>query len=101
MDRLNRSYNEKRNFIRMKVDTPAEILLADGKRVKGICRDLSGSGLLLETKSELELGQEVRVQLSSHHVNSPMLRARAIVTRSQLSRTKSFILGLEIQEMLD
>ncbi|MGH1472125.1 MAG: PilZ domain-containing protein [Cellvibrionaceae bacterium] len=102
MDRTNRSYNEKRNFIRMKIDTPADVIIdGKGESFKGICRDLSGGGMLIETETTLEIGLELVVRLASHHEASPMLKARVQVARVLESRDGKYTLGLEILEMLD
>lgn len=102
MDRTTRNYNEKRNFIRMQIDTPAAVILDNGgEKVQGICRDLSGGGLLIESARKLPLGQDVEVHLASHHVESPMLKAKAKVARCQVNQSGTFTLGLEILEMLD
>jgi len=102
VDRINRNYNEKRNFIRMRIDTPADVIIDNkGQQLQGICKDLSGGGMLIESEEKLELGLELTVRLASHHLNSPMLKARALVARVQENRNGKFILGLEILEMLD
>lgn len=102
MDRINRNYNEKRNFIRMKIDTPAEVVIENqGQQIEGICRDLSGGGMLIESPQQLEIGLELTVKLASHHLNSPMLKARVNVARVKENRNGTYTLGLEILEMLD
>lgn len=102
MDRINRNYNEKRNFIRMRIDTPADVIIdSQGQQIKAVCRDLSGGGMLIESPQKIDIGLELMVQLASHHLNSPMLRARVVVARVQENRSGSFTLGLEILEMLD
>ena len=102
MDRINRNYNEKRNFIRMKIDTPADVIIeSQGGNIQAVCRDLSGGGMLIESPEKLEIGLELIVNLASHHLNSPMLKARVIVARVKENRDGGFTLGLEIIEMLD
>lgn len=102
MDRTNRSYNEKRNFIRMKIDTPADIIIdGNGETMKAVCRDLSGGGMLIETERLLDVGLELIVRLASHHATSPMLKARTQVARVLENRAGKYTLGLEILEMLD
>lgn len=102
MDRINRTYNEKRNFIRMKIDTPADVVIeSQGGSFQAVCRDLSGGGMLIESPQKLDTGLELVVKLASHHLNSPMLKARAIVARAKQNRDGEFTLGLEIVEMLD
>jgi len=102
VDRINRNYNEKRNFIRMKIDTPADVVIeSKGQQIQGVCKDLSGGGMLIETPTLIETGLELVVKLASHHLNSPMLKARAVVARVKENRSGSYTLGLEILEMLD
>lgn len=102
MDRIDKKRSEKRNFIRMKVDTPAEVTLEQkGGALQGICRDLSGGGMLIEVKEKLEIGLELNITLASHHANSPMLKARTQVARIKTNPSGTFTLGLEILEILD
>ena len=82
MSRLEQSFKEKRNFIRMKVDTPITVKNAEGDEIPGgHCLDLSGGGMLITVPSAMPVGSEIEVSLSSHHGHSPMLRARARVNR--------------------
>ncbi len=86
----------------MKIDTPANVIIeGGGESIKGICRDLSGGGMLIETESTLEIGLELVVSLASHHASSPMLKARVQVARIKENRSGTYTLGLEILEMLD
>lgn len=102
MNRVSQNEDDKRDFIRMKIDTPAEVIIhSKGKRLKGICRDLSGGGMSIETRIGLHIGTELEVKLSSNYGENPMLRARAQVARVQRSQSGRFTLGLEILEMLD
>lgn len=99
-----RNYEEKRNFIRMKVETPISIRCKTlNTELTGICRDLSGGGLLVELEAPLPLATEVEICISSKHGHSPMLKARAKVNRVSSkpgSKKKPCILGLQIVEML-
>lgn len=102
MNRVRHNEDDKRDFIRMKIDTAAEILIhSKRKRLKGICRDLSGGGMSIETRVGLHIGTEVEVKLTSTYGDSPMLRAKAQVARVRRSQSGRFTLGLEILEMLD
>lgn len=104
MTSLNRNYNEKRDFIRMKVDTPANIVIAnDGKPIKGICRDLSGGGMLIELDSVLPIGTIAEISIASAHGHEPMLRVQAEVTRVVAEpdqEEKPCLLGLQIKKVL-
>lgn len=102
MEPLTPKKNEKRTFTRIKTDTPAEVLLrGQNKRFRAICRDLSGSGMLMESRVGLKIGTEVEVKLVSHYGETPMLKALAKVARLERQSTGNFILGLELLEILD
>ncbi|ACR12703.1 PilZ domain-containing protein [Teredinibacter turnerae] len=104
MSLANREYQEKRNFIRMRVDTPIQMVLeADGERFEGKCRDLSGGGLLVELATALPVGTRARISIQSSHGHSPMLEAIALVNRveTQLDTTeKPCLIGMEIEELI-
>ena len=65
MQPIEHNYSEKRDFIRMKLDTPVTIR-CEGRESVALCRDLSASGLLLEAQSELAPG-DLRVSIPSTH----------------------------------
>lgn len=104
MSLASRDYQEKRNFIRMKVDTPVRVLLSNGdEQLEGICRDLSGGGLLVELSEPLPVGTLVEVSIQSHHGHSPMLQARACVNRVESQPdtvAQPCLLGMEIVEVI-
>lgn len=66
MQPIEHNYSEKRDFIRMKLDTPVTIR-CEGRESVALCRDLSASGLLLEAQSELAPGDHLRVSIPSTH----------------------------------
>ena len=72
-----RNFDEKRNFIRMKVDTSITFTKIDGReRYEARCRNLSGAGMLLETEKKLVLGDRLRVTVPSEGPNFSPLDAR-------------------------
>ena len=99
---LDRKYIEKRDFIRMKVNAPADVSVEEaGVSAKGICNDLSGSGMLLTIDQKIPLDSELLVTLSSGHGDEPMLQAKCTVARLQQAAEDKCLLGLEIQEILE
>ncbi len=104
MSSASRDYQEKRSFIRMKIDTPAQIEVQDGTTLhEGVCRDLSGGGMLVELDTALPVGTNLKVCIASAHGHAPMLEAMTEVTRvvSQPDdSSSSCLLGLEITEVL-
>lgn len=103
MNLASREYQEKRNFIRMKVETPfiAKLNLDEGRPIKGTCHNLSGGGMLVSLSEPLELGDKLEVTVSSGHSHSPMLKALTTVRRVDSSKNQDCHLGLEIEEMLE
>lgn len=100
MNLANRSYEEKRNFIRMRVNTPAEVKV-DQNLWAGICHNLSGGGMMISVPEPLPLGAELEVTVSSHHGHSPMLKALTKVRRVQPLASQECRIGLEILNLLD
>jgi len=101
MDQLKNDSQEKRSFTRIKTDTPAEVLICGrDKRFKALCRDMSGNGMLMESRVGLKIGTEIEVKLLSHF-GDPLLKARCTVARLERNSAGNYVLGLEISEMLD
>lgn len=97
----NKPYSEKRDFIRMKIGAPLSVKLAAADEViEGLCLDLSGGGLQVETKKRLEVGTEAEVEVSSDHGHSPTLRAAAKVARVATNEAGDYVIGLEIIQIL-
>lgn len=102
MNLANRSYEEKRSFIRMKVNAAVDVKLDQELKLAGTCHNLSGGGMLISLPDSLPLGSELEVTLSSNHGHSPMLRALTKVRRVQPEiPQQSCRLGLEILSLLD
>ena len=93
------THSEKRDFIRMRVDTPASVIVktiatidpcdeeapSANETISGICKDLSGGGILLELKTSLALDMVVEVDISPSYGHKPMLKAKAEVSRVELA----------------
>lgn len=103
MNSANREFQEKRNFIRMKIDTPADVEVINGSEtLQGVCRDLSGGGMLIELDTTLPIGTELQVRIASAHGHAPMLNAKAEVARVVAQPGESqgtCMLGLEVLEV--
>ena len=105
MSFASRKYQEKRNFIRMKVDASVVIKTsASHNDIAGHCHDLSGGGMLVELPRAIPVGTEVEVAIESSHGHNPMLKARAQVSRVNTKPcvgNVSCLTGLEILEMIE
>lgn len=104
MTSKNRNYEEKRDFIRMKIDTPADIIVSkDGQKIHGICRDLSGGGMQIELPVELTIDTLIEVSIRSSHGHKPMLHAQAKVNRVTAApnqQLNTYLIGLQITKVL-
>ncbi len=98
MNMSERNYTEKRNFIRMKVDTPVDLTTqgGDSRTVKAICKDLSGTGMLVEVDETLAIGTQLTVSITS---GKNPFEADAEVSRSRAGTNGKYILGLKIKEI--
>lgn len=101
MNLASRNYQEKRNFIRMKVDTPIAITLDQQTHLQGTCHNLSGGGMLISLTEPLPMHQELEVTVRSSHGHNPMLRAMTRVRRLSEGKGARFIAGLEIVSLLE
>ncbi len=98
----NRAHQEKRDFIRMKVDTPLRAEIQVGSdQYTGSCRDLSGGGISLECKQAFEPGTVMTVTVTGDYGHKPTLRAEARVVRCGPGESGRHLLGLEILKLLD
>lgn len=94
-----RPFSEKRNFIRMKIDTPVQVRY-NGESLTARCRDLSGSGLLLASASALPVDAEVEIHIAQDGENRQPFNASARVVRID-SNDEGFIIGLTLIEIHD
>lgn len=99
-----RNYEEKRDFIRMTVDTPADIIVSNGtQKIHGTCRDLSGGGMQIELPVALTIDALTEVSISSSHGHEPVLHVEARVTRITAAPNRqlnTYLIGLQINKIL-
>jgi hypothetical protein len=80
MNRIDRIYSEKRDYIRMQME--ASITLHhDGQETLARCLDLSSTGMQVEATSSLVMGQQVTVHIASEHDKLAGLNAQTEVVR--------------------
>ncbi|MGM0449521.1 MAG: PilZ domain-containing protein [Pseudomonadota bacterium] len=91
---------EKRDFIRMNVDTAIE-LFEDGseRKMEGRCVDLSATGMAVEMDQDLAEGQRVHTSLPSHNPDFPPFDTVATVLRSEDIGDGRWRVGLRIDEV--
>lgn len=89
-------YSEKRDFIRMRVETPITFML-NGNSYDAVCIDLSSSGMQVEVEStaEFNLGDRLYVSIPSSHDKLRGLEAETLVQRVEVWGNGRISLGLE------
>ncbi|MFT3930702.1 MAG: PilZ domain-containing protein [Spongiibacteraceae bacterium] len=90
-----RAYSEKRNFIRMKINAPVEVS-AGNEKFTARCKDLSGSGILIQTDRALALGTAVEIYIQQEGDKLLPFRATGEVVRVDPVNPSGFILGLSL-----
>lgn len=78
----NRSFEEKRSFIRMKIDAMVSFTI-EGKqeRYEGRCKNISGAGLLLESAKKIPVGTRISVTIPSESRDLDNLQANVEIIR--------------------
>ncbi|MDR6236788.1 PilZ domain-containing protein [Pseudomonas oryzihabitans] len=98
MSSIDRSYSEKRDFIRMAVDSKALLKVGD-QTFEARCVDLSSTGFQIEASTALKVGDKVTVLIPSNHAELKGLEAEAEVLRVQATDSGQQLLGLSVLEM--
>ena len=92
------AYEEKRDFIRMRLETPLTLTLGD-RTLQCVCLDLSGTGMCIEVAEKLNIGDEAVAYLPSYQNKFEPLNARICIRRA-LEDGDVYCYGAEIIEIL-
>lgn len=88
-------YNEKRDFIRMKVEARATLTLHDGgEKIEADCQDLSSQGVQLVIARPLPENTHISVSIASPTPGLQGLEAEGQVMRCQAIDNGQFIVGV-------
>ena len=101
MTLADRTINEKRDFIRIRVNTPVSFTIT-GKteRYEGHCRDLSGAGMLLETEKKLVSGNQLTIVIPSERPEFSHLNAKVEVVRVEMNKKlHTYCAGVTIKQI--
>lgn len=93
-----RDYSEKRDYHRMRLESEVEVTDASGTRTKGICRDLSGSGMKVVVDRMFDKGMELNVLIPPADEQFPPFEASCTVLRCETDGDK-VLLGLSIRKV--
>jgi c-di-GMP-binding flagellar brake protein YcgR len=95
-----RVYDEKRNFIRMKINTLVQVR-SEGRHFEARCKDLSGSGMLILADEALPLGSTVEVCIEPETDKHQEFRASGEIVRVDPVNPAGYILGLALTAIHD
>ncbi|CDZ93942.1 MULTISPECIES: PilZ domain-containing protein [Pseudomonadaceae] len=98
MTQSDRYYSEKRDFIRMQVETVVS-LTHGGQTCSGVCLDLSSTGMQVLADTSLQLGDKVQIHIPSSHSELQGLDATTEVVRVGTHEDGRQTLGLAILAM--
>ena len=92
-----RNYAEKRDYIRMQVDTAITLTNPkDDEQYQAICRDLSGMGMSIEVNCHFSKDTELNTLLPSNNPMLPPLDTTIRVIRCEDLANRKYLLGAEI-----
>ncbi|SDI49787.1 PilZ domain-containing protein [Pseudomonas flavescens] len=98
MSQSDRDYEEKRDYIRMRLETQVT-LHHGGQEIPALCLDLSSTGMQLEAQCNVQVGDKVRVWVPSGHGELKGLETEAEVVRVTEQEGGRQILGLAVVSM--
>ena len=93
-----KDYSEKRDFHRMQVNSEIDITDSQGNNFKGVCRDLSATGMQLYVEQEVAVGEELQTLLKPSSDQFPPLETVCEVIRCE-AEGDGFLLGTNISEV--
>jgi len=94
MSSVSKDFEEKRNFIRMFVNTKVTLTdPATGRTFDGDSKNLSGDGILVRTKAEFKLDQELNINVRSEKSKIAPLSAQFTVKRIEKLDNGIFEIG--------
>ena len=90
-------YEEKRDFIRMEVNSPVTVR-QNGVECEASCKDISTTGMLIGTDKAFSVGEQVEIYIDQEGDNCSPFDAVANVSRCKAEEDGSYTIGLSIVE---
>jgi hypothetical protein len=91
-----RTYEEKRNFIRMTMNASANLTLDNGQSIEVTCIDLSASGMSIKANEAVKEGETIHVSIESPNEQFRSMDANGKVLRCREMGNGEYDLGIEI-----
>jgi c-di-GMP-binding flagellar brake protein YcgR len=96
------SYNDKRDFYRMMLNSDVVVTIIDeevNSQISATCRDLSATGMAVEMEHPIAMGTHVRVKLDSSGHQVQALDVSGKVVRIDEESDKCYLIGIFIEEI--
>lgn len=96
------SVDDKRSFYRMMVNKDVTVTILDDEansQMSAICRDLSATGMAIESSHPIELNTNVRVKIDAGTLSVPPLDAVGKIVRCVEESEENFLVGIEIVDL--
>ena len=95
-------YDEKRNYPRMAIESPASFEIVGSGAGGAIVKNLSGGGILMWVEQEVEPGAELKIEIKPVNDITPPMKAELKVLRCTpvLEAEGSFAVACEISRIL-
>lgn len=93
-----RDFSEKRDFHRMQVNTEITITDAEGHQQKGLCKDLSGTGMQILMETAVAEGTQLHTLLPSTNEQFPPFETVIEVLRCEPAEG-GYLIGASIREV--
>jgi c-di-GMP-binding flagellar brake protein YcgR len=80
MSETTSNYTEKRELVRMRINTPAQISLANqAETISAVCKELSGTGMQVSSEQAIAAGTTVEVTIPASEGQEPFLASAEVV----------------------
>jgi len=97
-----RNFDDKRDFYRMMLNSEVIVTIIDDEansQITATCRDLSATGLAIETDRPLAIATQVKIKLDSASGQVQSLDMRGKVVRIEEEGEGCYLVGITIEEL--
>jgi c-di-GMP-binding flagellar brake protein YcgR len=97
-----KSFDDKRNFYRMMVNSEVAVTVIDDEvntQIMATCRDLSAKGMAFEIAHPIAIGSHVRVKVDSASNQVQPLDVSGKVVRIEEESVNCYLIGIAIEEI--
>jgi hypothetical protein len=100
MGQIDRDFEEKRNFIRMQMDSVAKLTIDGSNTLDVTCQNLSASGLSITANEPIALDTAVSITIPSPNAQFQPMQSNGNVIRCDKVSENQYQIGVEISSMI-